>query len=319
NATIRPVQIDFANTGDVATAFSTTGSLLLLSRYANTTSAAFTSALLAGKDQIDNGRIPIFDQSQLAHDPTAPGADPNDPFALYIPWGQLVFDYFTALPLGNEYDPMVPSDMTPTIDQGGLRVHGRIDINSAPWSVLAGLPMIPSDQIPGPFRAKITAMIPTLQVGNATAIDFELAQSIVAYREARLITDAVGNTEDFGANRLRVSTGFLTTGELANVRGLGSSGLAYGIDSDVIDGTANEDYVKAVAVLVALGDWVTTRSHVFTVYGTLRGSGTKSAVDAKAIRFQETVDRLPSFFNKNRLPRRIGPRSVGPYAQASRD
>ncbi len=330
---LRPVEIRFANSGDMRTAFPTTGSLLLLSRYANSTTAPFNESLVnatmnpPAEHRIDNGRMPVFDT--LAEGLGAP-PDPTDPFALAIPWGQLVFDYFTALPLEHEYDPnaATPEDWIPTVDQGGVRVHGRIDINSAPWSVLAGLPMVPSDAFsawPVSLSATITntALLnpnPTL----ATPIGASLAQSIVAYREARAIADGAGNTEDFGVARLRLGTGFLTVGELANIHiplgegGTSSNAAAYNIDSGAINDAAlaNQDYVRAVAVLVALGDWVTTRSHVFTVYGTLRGAGQKSAVDQKAIRFQETVDRLPSLFT-NRLPRRIGPRVVGPYAQAS--
>ena len=85
-----------------------------------------------------------------------------------------------------------------------------------------------------------------------------------------------------------------------------------------IDGTDNEDYVEAVAVLVALGDWMSTRSHVFTIYGTLRGSGPKSAADQTAIRFQETVDRMPCMFN-GKLPQRIGQRIVSGYSDARGD
>ena len=63
------------------------------------------------------------------------------------------------------------------------------------------------------------------------------------------------------------------------------------------------------------GWFTTTRSHVFTIYGTLRGSGQKSEVDQKAIRFQETVDRMPCFFDRV-LPQRIGQLVVGNYADA---
>ncbi len=336
-----PVEVQFANTGvvastaDVVGAFPTTGSLLLLMRYGNHVrnsplGGTFTLELASGASEIDNGRMPVFDQdpTQLAHDPQA---DPNDPLGLYIPWGQLVFDYFTALPLQN--DPGTDDVEQPLVDQNGLRVHGRIDINAAPWTVLAGLPMIPAGRIPAPFRAKIKATA-NLDANDAfaTPIGPQLAKSIVAYREAR----PVNESPDFGAGRrLRTGpgapfSGFLTVGELANVRpdpvGSGNAGTGgiWDIDSGVINNTANippypnPDYVNAVAVLVALGDWVTTRSQVFTIYGTLRGGGEKSAVDQKAIRFQETVDRLPCAFS-DRLPRRIGPRVVGPYAQASRN
>ena len=57
--------------------------------------------------------------------------------------------------------------------------------------------------------------------------------------------------------------------------------------------------------MVSLGDWVTTRSHVFTVYGTVSGD----AVSDNKIRFQETIDRLPSLLDGNG-PERIGDRII---------
>jgi hypothetical protein len=97
----------------------------------------------------------------------------------------------------------------------------------------------------------------------------------------------------------------------------------------------SEDYVQAVGLLVALGDWVTTRSNVWTIYGTLRGDRTalrvqllednpalsfeaatriaSERVDERAIRFEETVDRLPSFLKPGFPPRRIGERRVRAY------
>ncbi len=325
-AELRPVEVQFANSGNMATAYPTTGSLLLLCRYANAGAAPFTASLdspvvdefgVFARNKIDNGRMPVFDTSNQGLAVPA-----TSPMSLAIPWGQLVFDYFTVLPL--EHDPLVPGydPQLPHVDQGGLRVHGRIDINAAPWTVLAGLPLVPADsfaQFPATFASKIVtaAALDTLNPAAATPIGAELAQSIVGYREARKITDAVSgdSTADYGTARLRGGTGFLTVGELANVRGADTN-AGFNIDSAV--GSAADDYVSAVAVLVSLGDWVTTKSHVFTIYGTLRGAGEKSKVDEKAVRFQETVDRLPSFFD-NRLPRRIGPRTVGAYTQADRD
>lgn len=326
---IRPVHIDFADTGNITAAFPTTGTLLLLSRYPNTATTAFNTNFVgtgSPEQQIDNGRMPVFDQSKLAQDPGAP-------FALSLPWGQLLFEYLTALPLSNQYDAGATfaggdletwkSALMPTVDQNGVRVHGRIDLNSAPWPVLEGLPLVPAEAIPSPFRTKIQTLL-GLNATETTPVGFQLAQSIVAYREARQVQ---GATFEFsGANRFRndgavdAYTGFLTVGELANVRRPGgtTTGGAYDIDLGLIDGTINEDYVDAVARLVALGDWVTTRSHVFTVYGTLRGSGSKSLVDQKALRFQETVDRMPSMFSRS-LPQRIGQRTVGSYTDARSD
>ncbi len=309
SALCNPVQIEFADTGDVATAFPTTGSLLLLGRYANTETQAFTARLAATPAQIDNGRMPLFEQTQLAD------LDTTKPFNLSIPWGQLVFDYFTALPAS--YTRGGSDDIRPTVDAGGLRVHGRIDLNSAPWWVIAGLPLAPRDSLPAPFRAKIQTTLfggPDPNPSQAEPIGQELAQGIVAYREAREINYGT-STGDYGAARLRPYTGFLTIGELANVRHPLAGGALFRADANQITGSTTDDYVKAVSVLVTLGDWVTTRSHVFTVYGTLRGAGTKSAVDQQALRFQETVDRTACFFS-NALPRRIGQRVVGGYADA---
>jgi len=311
--TIMPVQIDCADsdTGRLAAVFPTTASMLLLSRFANmetvlgATFTPFTAQLATDSALIDNGRMPIFDGSKMASGNTGP-------LDLNIPWGQLLFDYFTALPMAHEYDRIAtaPVDMTPTVDQNGLRVHGRLDINAAPWTVLAGLPLMPAvafDELPASLKDKIVA-IAGLDPSVPTPIGPELAQSIVAYREARQVAGGPGPQ----APRLRSGTGFLTVGELANVRGM--SGTAeYNIDLNITD-----DFVDAAAVLISLGDWATTRSHVFTVYGTLRGSGTKSAVDQKAIRFQETVDRLPSVF-KNGRPKRIGQLIVNGYTDARHD
>jgi hypothetical protein len=170
---------------------------------------------------------------------------------------------------------------------------------------------------------------------------------------------------DFRVGEFRRGSGFLSVGELANVRSpdvhysssdTGGSSFDPYANSDGdemnrwrIDGSAigrkyddpafapkdaggnpligypAEDYVHAVGLLVSLGDWVTTRSNVWTVYGTLRGD-TQAAVDSgmpalqaiseinrRAIRFEETVDRLPSALKPGTPPRRIGARTVGAY------
>lgn len=61
-----------------------------------------------------------------------------------LPWGQLVYDYFTTL---NTADPNNDAGNSATavnfadaVDP--LRIPGRVNINAAPWFVLAGLPMI---------------------------------------------------------------------------------------------------------------------------------------------------------------------------------
>ncbi len=357
--------------------------------------------------QVDNGRMPVFDLGEplpgggrlYAHhlDPTTTAA--NVPGGVEtLPWGQLVFDYFTALPLSSKgpywnpdgtrtYDdpirPIAGPDSIPRVDLNGLRVHGQINLNAAPWKVLSGLPMVPADRIPAPFqqRVKQFAELPAYCLGGsndglpcvdngdcsggecreaAGILGEPLAQAIVAYRELRAITDfSIGAvTGDYGdvagghgwtmtpttvgAPAARRGPGFLSVGELLNLRHpaaattidpvTGNTVSKSRIDNYALDrppGTplVPPDYVEAIAKVMALGDWVTVRSHVFTVYGTLRGEywdtaqnhgrsprdlGEAQDVDSRAIRFQETVDRLPMFLGRP-SPERIGERQVTRY------
>ena len=306
----------------------------------------------------------------------------------HLPWGQLLWDYFTVLPLSSAgpyanllddpyFQPAKP-DSIPRVDLEGLRVHGRININAAPWKVLAGLPLIPMARIPEPFRAKVrfgaglvnpdavdllnpTDLEKVVLDVESSPIGDELGQAIVAYREARSIKNSgdygsgdpaptVIATELYGRDwghtspGARRGTGFLAVGELANVRHTGAISVPtarrdppnwfsyYRIDGGDLRWT-NPDYVKAIALLVSLGDWVTTRSHVFTMYGTLRGDVDESIedsdfdfearerakdVDTRAVRFQETVDRLPTFLGESK-PVQIGQRYVGPYIDVRND
>ncbi|RME38863.1 MAG: hypothetical protein D6788_06545, partial [Planctomycetota bacterium] len=198
---LRPVEVNTADVGSYRAAFPTTGSLLLLLRHANrslddysiTPDLAFntwlvdttpvfnpntgSNFLVREQTQIDNGRMPVFDVGEI--DPADPtqrrlfvhhadpsDSDPDKPGRLStLPWGQLVFDYFTALPLNGPgpydnptNDPgFIPGkpDSRPRVDMDGLRVHGRINLNAAPWTVLSGLPFVPMERIPAPFRAKV--------------------------------------------------------------------------------------------------------------------------------------------------------------------
>ncbi len=135
--------------------------------------------------------------------------------------GQLIFDYFTALPLS----PENPCDGTtqwpqgnPPVDQAGVRVAGRININAAPYSVLAGLPIVPMGDpataqvglwaLPADYRTKIEAAIYSHSDnayrywGNSqitqsadnlpTDIGSEAAFGIVAYRDARQLSVSEG-------------------------------------------------------------------------------------------------------------------------------
>jgi len=392
---IRPVQVDFANTGSLSTAYPTTGCLLLLMRHAHQYVATPAdqlippdalpfnhvrrptgagSAMGAEYDQIDNGRMPVFDVGTLTAAP--PGSSPsyhtltdsaNNPVTdlRAIPWGQLVLDYFTALPLDNAaaYDGWsfwnrAMPNAQPRVDQAGLRVCGRVNINAAPYKVLAGLPLLYVLSMPTRFQDNIRAgAYPLGSSPTVPTLGYSVAQAIEAYREARFVpgcSDPSGCTGDYQSRLqppgddpntagLRFGQGFLTVGELANVRHRAARSQSFGpttffsdfrMDGGVVGrvtGTSpNEDYVQAVARLVLLGDWVTTRSHVFTIYGTIQGpvrtGGTpaelaqsQAEARAKAIRFEDTVDRLPCFFDPKAAPQRMCQRTVGNYVEARAD
>ncbi len=189
-----------------ALAFPTTGTLLLVSRYAHehrqdlagtanewlpATVAATrnpgdkTGGLLTAQMlKLDNGHLPVFDAVQSCQDNTAGMGRPD------VPWGQMVFNYFTALPLeelyyfGNLNDPQYEEQYAgarvynnpvfanlplpsfpyyPAVDRVsdapapfGPKVRGRININYAPWWVLDGLPVLP-DAIRGTTVANTAA------------------------------------------------------------------------------------------------------------------------------------------------------------------
>jgi len=430
--TIMPVHVLLANTGTMRLAFPTTGSLLLLMRHANSratpgalpftaylddelkvyrlippdnltqTPAQIVEGPSDSREQIDNGRMPVFD-ADYAHrlhpgikNPQAldPGAvltlganDPDPRLTKYdpgvpesgigdlrhLPWGQLVFDYFTALPLDNKgpYDADGDRNL-PKVDLGGLRVHGRANINVAPWHMLAGLTYVPMELIPADFRDTFRDRLYPTQPPldeEAGLIDDGLAMEIVAYREGRQIqanvfgltfeTGHYGDGEDSNNNgfldpdedidndgildvgwrgrngsrsNARRGTGFMSVGELANVIHDDADDFAR-MDTGVLKpGAINPNYLDAIAALASLSDWVTVRSQVFTVYGLLRGEEDEALVppakiaavpnmvikymaadvDSRAIRFQATVDRLPTVMGEA-APTRVGKQTVVSY------
>ena len=207
-------------------AFPTTGSLLLVTRYAHlpgevgvTEDEPVTVAAtreppgvlrpgatdeqrrLVQMMQLDNGHLPVFHD----HDPlTAEGVGNDEKCTdninaegrLDVPWGQLVFDYFTALPreelvrvldlsgvlgwppavrlietLPADYElayatlfpyPLIEQVSTETAVTIGPRIRGRINVNLAPWSVLDGLPMLSDEGSSG----SVDLPVPELHYDN---------------------------------------------------------------------------------------------------------------------------------------------------------
>ena len=177
----------WSDTGSGCAAFPTTGSLLLVtmnghtSYYGVQTSGEQPLSVLSTTDskklfEIDHNHMPLWaDSFCLDNQPDAAyGGAPQG--RLDLPWGQLVFSYFTALPLEEltQTDPpfLNAVDQTeyentyleafgvleesrqisfyPLVERVqdapapyGARVRGRVNINFAPWWVLDGLPALP--------------------------------------------------------------------------------------------------------------------------------------------------------------------------------
>lgn len=145
-------------TADRATrprAYPTVGFMLFLSRYAHTlelngvfhpVSWWLHKKFLQESEQnslrnmpIDFGHMPVFD-NRMKPESSGPLKDLGA-----VPWGLLVFDFFTTL------DPAM-------VDQ--TAIDGRINVNAAPWYVLAGLPVI------GPANGNVNGDILALKAGG---------------------------------------------------------------------------------------------------------------------------------------------------------
>jgi len=111
----------------------------------------FARALHPTEYPADFGHMPIFDNTQPVTSGTYLAGVSQDSAGSRVgmPWGLLVFDYFTTI------DPTrdVNGDGKPDVDP--LRVPGRININTAPWYVLANLPLLGPYDVNNPIDASL--------------------------------------------------------------------------------------------------------------------------------------------------------------------
>lgn len=315
------------DTGMPEKAFPTTGSLLLVAAAANEGGKAFSEVVLDDPDrvdQIDNGHMPIFDQ-QDDNDPINLRANVWEPWNTTatdyngedLPWGQLVYDYFTVLPVeavtaGNRAKYAGLPLVERVVDGGGNdiygpRVKGRININAAPWTIMDGIPVLAntSAELPVPELLNLPATIdnPTYGTPAQTLEWFEnnggvwtitprFAQLIQSYRENRdvegsqVMGDGVVIARRLGA---RNGDGLLSVGEMANV--ILSAGNVF--DQGWNTQNPNINYLDAVAPLVRMTDWVTVKSNVFTVYTTIADREEKDGT----IRMVQTIDRTNTLYS----------------------
>jgi len=141
-----------------------------------------------------------------------------------------------------------------------VKVAGRININTAPWFVIAQLPWV--------YEASRTP-------------NYELAKAVVAYRDKQNLSPGPGYTSrqiGTGINNVREDTGFESIGELATVIDT-SAGSRYSIDYYGYDGAdlaafpdltpsdgSAEDFEERDVIFSRISNLVTVRSDVFTAY-----------------------------------------------------
>jgi hypothetical protein len=208
----------------------------------------------------------LFRKSAYSQGPYPVG--PNDTEAtarinLADPNFQQLFKYLTV------FDPNadgIDNDGDGTPDNGEWKVPGRININTAPWFVLAQLPWV--SQRTGGYN------------------DANLAQAIVAYRDKLNLSPAGPdysgtNGRETGTGLvgvgLREEPGFASIGELATV--VNNSGknnysmdyyaLGYGDLTgfpDLTPDSAPDDFEQRDVIFSRISNLVTVRSDVFTAY-----------------------------------------------------
>ncbi len=124
----------------------------------------------------DFGHMPIFDNRQ--------DVSTNSDFKKTgrIPWGLLVWNYFTTLnPAGDDGLPNTTDD----IDL--YRVPGRIDINTASWNVLSGLPVIGPERngnLPIHLAAGSSAGVGSNQETNASAAFWSVDSNVLVGQDS---------------------------------------------------------------------------------------------------------------------------------------
>ena len=217
-------------------------------------------------DQVDN------DGNGKSDDPTRDGVD-NDGDGLVDACD--VVDPFETFEKYGEYSE--------------LAVAGRININTAPWYVIAQLPWVADPALPRPPKDPWST--------SADEVDWtKLARAIVAYRDKRVLFDSLGDpaldytnrqTGMGGTTAVREELGFASIAELLNVTHdlQFAGGVSYdpyydirrygrdGLGSPLADFTADDavdDLEERDLIFHRVSNLVTVRSDVFTAYIVVR-------------------------------------------------
>jgi len=208
--------------------------------------------------------------------------------------------------LAERLDPFDPLDTTGANMAGAWFVHRVIDEK-----------YLDAANTPKPVKSNPQFVDPPAGMPSISPL---LAQYMVSYREERAF-DASGTIDAHIPGRV----GFATVGELCNVvRGVRMPSTVsiwlVGAASQLSAPTLEElrlavdhpttptvrpysylGYLQMVTPIVRMQDWMTVKSHVFTIYAVVQSTGQPPVT----VRTQVTVDRTRCLYNPADLPERI--------------
>ncbi len=305
--------------------------------------------------------MPVFSNRQRA-DATSEFSDDPKVGAGRIPWGLLVYDYFSTLNTG---DPDGDGDAKDALDP--MRVDGRININTAPWHVLAALPVIG----PEPNTASYPYDLPLNRTTASSLRDYTanmlngvgptaprllqletgsglvdpnqdgwyhlgngLGQALASYRDGVNYTDSSSSDAFFyrtvnrnynevtlgpdyrpqlyadpnnlaeqarGGVRDPNYTGFLSVGELLNIKGFDATKPQTGVMGLTSYSLGQGDYIRAISLLALLDThFLTTRSNTYTAYFSLMDRENPAS----------SVYSQVSFDRSDMIPRTLKPNGI---------
>lgn len=236
-------------------------------------------------------------------------AEYNVRFDLQDPYSRNIFQYVTVFDpsadnIDNDADNITDEDVVSLLNETPeLKVPGRININTAPWYVLAQLPWVSQRRFE------------TLYYNNP-------ARAIVAYRDKLPLFDSIGNMITDYTSRtvaiastkpLREEAGFASIGELNFV--IGGTNSYYSMQKYSLDNTdllglpdlteaegpglgdgIPDDFEERDMIFSRISNLVTVRSDVFTAYILVR-----LGFDGPQKRFVAILDRSNAYSSDSKV------------------
>lgn len=253
---------------------------------------SFTDANGNGRlDEVaaDFGHMPVLDNRQDVRGQGAPLRQSDSSFVDErlgrVPWGLLVFDYFTTInPRGRDDIPGNEDDIDPR------KIPGRLNVNAAPWYLLAGLPIIDPTNAAFIDRGASPAFWDT-SAGMLTGLGDDVRPRFIG------VDENSGNvrTTPIELPYFDSSIGTYRLGpHLAQAAAAYRDRLQY-VDDDPLEGTAYWEAHKRNGTLSGVGTFTPYRDNAAITglpprYGQIRGAGTSGPFKAGFLSLGELLN-----------------------------